>query len=146
MAKALLAGFLLFASVLSVFFPVFAAEAPTQREWDIYYAIVEQVNSLDKNDEAGRASARSKVAATYGVTEEGLSAVEDKVLDYGLREEEKPIFNEWLERTKSSDPKSTTQDQLALMAQIERKYGISHSRLSDIVARVLSDAYMEGDY
>lgn len=117
----------------------FAQEAPTPREWNIYYDYAEKSYGIDSGDKQAFERVGRQVAADFGISMEEFIAVSNKVMKYGVTPEEYKIYDDYNNAIDALGPEATDEQIHLVEAGTCRKYGITKARLFDIGVRSLSD-------
>jgi len=101
----------------------------TDQEWSIYYDFVEKTGDVSF----------AEIAAACGITEQQLDAITMKAFDYGLTEEEKGIYDYFMDTMAAMPHNSAggiSQEQIRdAERQTWEKFGITKKRLDDIEVR-----------
>lgn len=123
----------------------FAAEAPTQKEWSIYYDYVEKVNGVDANSGPAFEAALKQVAESHAITMDELGAIEMKVMKYGLTPEEQKIRDEISREAEKDGEDNYYRNLPQAVSNAAAKYGISQARAQELYDRAELNALTGGD-
>jgi hypothetical protein len=116
----------------------YSADEPTQKEWQIYYSYVQQMHGFADTDSDTFVENFDSFAKAYSITPQELSAILEKVDDYGLSIDEKKIFGELQEKLIALPDDATEEQKMAVFTEIEQNYNVSEDMLYDIIRRSLA--------
>lgn len=133
--------FLLFATIIH---PAFAQDPSlpmTEREWNIYYQLVDRLYGVDYENEAAHSRSMQKAAAEMGMDIEYLYKIDVVGKTTGPNQRENIIFQDILKRVEPL-PDDVSDAQLEpVYSQVARDYGITLARVYDIIERCQENTY-----
>ncbi len=116
---------------------VYSADEPTQKEWQIYYSYVQQMHGFADTDSDAFVDNFDNFAKAQGITDKELSAVLEKVDNYGLSIEEKKIFEELHQKLLALPDDATEEQKMAIFVEVGQNNNVSEDILYDIIRRSL---------